>query len=162
NLDASFGTAGVTTLDLGTDAAINSLALDDASNIVVAGAVGNGSAQNAFLARFDPNGQLDPSFGTGGAAILGLAFGGHVANGVAIQFDGKIVVTGSATTDLGTSDIFVARLDSSGNPDPFFGGTATGVVLLRDFGPGNDAGKAILLQSDGDIVVGGFASVPGG
>ncbi|MBI1915606.1 MAG: tandem-95 repeat protein [Planctomycetes bacterium] len=161
NLDASFGTGGVTTVDLGADAAINGLALDASGGIVVAGSFGNGNGQNGFLARFDASGHFDPSFGSGGTAVIDLGFGADMANGIAVQSDGKLVVTGAATTEIGTSDIFVARFDTSGHPDPFFGGTATGLVLLRDFGPGNDVGKAILLQDNGDIVVGGLANISG-
>src|SRR5262249_52401013 len=105
-LDGSFGTGGVGALDLRAACFLNSLKLDASGNLIVAGSVGTGSGQNGFLARFDPSGNLDAGFGRGGIVLIDLGLGADVANGVAVQSDGKLVVTGAATTELGTTDIF--------------------------------------------------------
>ena len=52
------------------------------------------------LARYNPNGSLDPSFSGDGKQTT--KFGGFdYANGVALQADGKIVTVG--TTEFGVS-----------------------------------------------------------
>lgn len=54
--------------------------------------------QVVALARYNPDGSLDPSFGAGGTVTT--AFGGieSRAGGVALQPDGRIVVAGSDRT----------------------------------------------------------------
>src|SRR5262249_5844479 len=65
-------------------------------------------------------GDFDPSFASGGTFIQPLGEGtgpGAILNAVAMQADGKIVVTGVATD----SKEVVARLNPDGTLDPAFG-----------------------------------------
>src|SRR5262249_59310787 len=96
--DGTFGSGGSTVLDLGMDAEVRGLAVDGSGNIIVAGTLGTGTGQSGLLVRFDANGHFDPSFGVGGTVVIGLGFGATVANAVAVQSDGKIVLTGAAPT----------------------------------------------------------------
>src|SRR5262249_16126887 len=102
DLDPSFGTGGIVTTSFGT-AVVNAggIALQADGKIV---AVGSAGAPSAFaLARYNPNGNLDTSFGTGGT--MTTSFGaGSAAAAVALQGDGKIVAAGS--TDTGIENIF--------------------------------------------------------
>src|SRR5438309_9223368 len=72
------------------------IAVQADSKIVAVGQAG-GSSSAFALARFNLNGTLDPSFGTGGEVTtkLGPSQNG-AATGVVIQPDGKILVAGSA------------------------------------------------------------------
>ena len=95
-------------------------------------------------------GDLDPSFGTGGVAILPIGVHSY-ANAVVIQGDGKILLAGYAYTGGVSGDMMVARLDSLGALDAGFG--SGGVVTLP-------AGKqsiayALAIQPDDKIVVAG-------
>ena len=109
------------------------------------------------LARYDTDGRLDGSFGTGG--VVTVVFNGgsfDKTQGVAIQPDGRIVVVGF--TRVGTSDDFaVARYDAAGIPDMSFG---TGGKVSTDFGGGGDKAWAVRIQTDGKIVVAGHAAMP--
>jgi uncharacterized delta-60 repeat protein len=78
-----------------------------------------------------------------------------VAQAVAVQADGRIVVTGSAYTSGQTFlDFAILRYDANGSPDTDFG---TDGRLTVDFFAANDAAEAIAIQPDGLIVVAGVA-----
>lgn len=95
------------------------------------------------LRRFNTDGTLDSSFGTGGLVETNVNPNAHgIAN--AVQPDGKILVTGH---DSG--GIIVARYHTDGSLDPDFDG---GMVTTGPYGDGN----AIALQSDGKVVVAGW------
>src|SRR5262249_61389925 len=71
-------------------------------------------------------GDLDPTFGSGGAAIL--AVGVHSsADALAVQSDGKILAAGYIF-DGSLCNMAIIRLDSTGALDPTFG--SGGVVSL--------------------------------
>jgi uncharacterized delta-60 repeat protein len=106
-----------------------------------------------------PPGSLDETFGTGGAVTV--AFPGEslsssdVARGVAIQRDGKIVVAG--VSDAGSRHFGIARLTAAGALDASFQGDGT---IITSVSMWNDEAFAVAIQSDGKIVVAGWASIP--
>ena len=63
--------------------------------IVAAGLIGEDSPGQTLLMRLNPDGSLDPTFGTNGVVLDTLA-GNAIAKDVALQSDGKIVTDGSA------------------------------------------------------------------
>ncbi len=104
-----------------------------------------------------PAGSLDTTFGVGGSRTVDFGGKDDYATAMVMQPDGKIVLAGSAPGASGEGIVFaVARLDRDGNPDPAFG---QGGKVRVNFGSGNDQAYAVALQSDGRIVVGGFADV---
>ena len=87
--------------------------------IVVAGSV-TGQGDYA-VKRFNTDGTVDRTFGTGGLAVGYIPAYGPV-EAVAVQADGKIVLSGGANT-IGFTDYSVAlvRFTSGGRLDPTFG-----------------------------------------
>ena len=84
------------------------------------------SNRDFALARYNINGSLDSSFGTGGKVITPVGSDADYGNSVAIQSDGKIVVSGYSYN--GTNDDFaLVRYDSTGILDNTFG--AAGKVI---------------------------------
>ena len=146
SLDASFGTGGkVTTnferinfpsLDVGT-----SIALQPDGKLVVAGI----SNFDLALARYNSDGSLDASFGTGGKVADDLQNLWTVTNAadVVLQPDGKILV--ASQTD---GDFALVRYNNDGSLDTSFG---IGGQAIEDFG-GNDISTSIVLQVDGKIL----------
>jgi hypothetical protein len=58
------------------------------------------SARAAFrLSRYDATGALDTTFGIGGTVVT-LIEANNAVGGVAIQPDGRIIVSGHATADM--------------------------------------------------------------
>jgi uncharacterized delta-60 repeat protein len=96
-----------------------------------------------FVARFLPDGTLDPHFGANGVAITYAGTGG--AAGV-IQSDGKIVVTGSNATP----PLYVVRYTADGVLDTSFANQGVGTYSMSGNIPNTNC---INLQSDGKIVV---------
>jgi uncharacterized delta-60 repeat protein len=93
------------------------------------------------------DGTLDVSFGSGGIV---QTISAHEANDMVIQSDGKILVAGSIL--LTTGDMAVARYNTNGTLDNTFG---TSGIANIDFNNSGDGAAAILIQSDGKIVLAG-------
>ena len=106
-------------------------------------------------------GDLDPTFGTGGTVITAVVPGHDRINGVALQADGKVVVAGQAKKSPGQNAwrAVVARYNIGGTLDTSFDGDG---MVITTFGPFDDAFQAdVLIQPDGKIIVGGRAEVSG-
>ena len=125
-LDTSFSGDGRRTVafDLGganVDRA-RAVALQPDGRIVVAGAAEIGGGNFDFaVARLDTDGTLDTSFSSDGRATVAFNVGdtnADLANGVAIQPDGKIVVAGDVAriATAGGNAMGVARLHTDSTP----------------------------------------------
>jgi uncharacterized delta-60 repeat protein len=105
SLDAMFGTGGTATIDFATLADLAAgAALQADGKIVVAGY--SQGTEDVAVARLNPNGSPDPTFGVGGKATVefGVATFGFA---VALAPSKRIVVAGQKT---GADDFAVARL----------------------------------------------------
>jgi uncharacterized delta-60 repeat protein len=164
-LDPGFGVGGkVTTVVSDTSSRANAVAVQADGKIVVAGSSFNpGEGFDDFaVARYLPDGTLDPSFGFGGMQTVDLFGGPEVFDAVALQGDGKIVATGRACTNLPSCSFTLIRFLPDGNLDSGFGtnGEGGGVVITGfdgddNFGDDNDEARAVAIQPDGKIVAAG-------
>jgi uncharacterized delta-60 repeat protein len=171
-LDQSFGTGGVVRTEftpnafgLGLTTRANDIAVQDDGKFVLVGVDGKAtdfdiSPQNVFaIARYTPDGQLDPSFGAGGRVTLSVNAqkNNDLATSVAFQPDGRIVVAGQSldgNNPLRSSQgvMAVMRLNANGSLDTTFSGDGKATV---DFGPYQDLANDVLIQGDGKIVLAG-------
>ncbi|MGE3842572.1 MAG: hypothetical protein AB7I50_13385 [Vicinamibacterales bacterium] len=123
--------------------------------IVIAG-VSNDGFEDFAVARLLPDGTLDSSFGSGGRMRMDFpgASSSDAALGVALQPDGKLLLAGY--TDSGTPDLnpAMARLTSTGAPDPTFG--VNGQVV-DDIASAGQLEKLALLSDGRFLVVGSCA-----
>ena len=94
-------------------------------------------------------GSLNPQF-NGGTVITGFGPNHSQADDLAVQPDGKVIAAGYALIS-GISNFALARYNTNGTLDNSFG--VNGKVLVN-LGSGSWL-KAIALQADGKIVVGG-------
>jgi uncharacterized delta-60 repeat protein len=156
-LDGSFGSGGKVTTDFNgnTDWA-QALAIQSDGKIVAAGWLYNAAGTTDFaLARYNANGTLDGSFGSGGKVTTDFNGGNDTANALAIQSDGKIVVAGSGSTGAAERpDFALARYNANGTLDGSFG---SGGKVTTDFNGRIDGAFALAIQSDGKLVAAGFA-----
>jgi uncharacterized delta-60 repeat protein/uncharacterized repeat protein (TIGR01451 family) len=158
SLDSTFGEGGKVTTDFstpGTNDRIWGIALQTDGKIVAVGETYNASFQNSdiALARYNANGTLDTSFNLTGKVITDHGGGSHnPAYAVAISGT-NIIVAGTEAVN-GNNDFMVARYTSAGVLDPTFG--TLGVTTLG-FSGGNDVARGVAIQSDGKIVLGGYA-----
>ncbi len=156
NLDTTFGVAssGINFTDFNTahnSDRICALALQTDGKIVAAGESNNHFA----VARYDSNGLLDTAnFGAPNGTVTTAIQTSSVANGVAIQADGKIVVVGSSS-DGARNYFTVARYNDNGSLDTAGFNAPTGYIIST-LSTGNDVATTVVLQNDGKIVVGGY------
>ena len=162
-LDASFGSGGKVTTDMGhaDDAAWAVSALPD-GRILVAGRGGSAATGYDFaLARYSASGQLDASFGpagSGGKVMADFGHGGDQAYAMAVLPDGKILLVGRAESSSRALDFGLARFHADGTRDLTFGDAG---LVHTDFDGSSDYGESVAVQRDGDVVVGGASSTVG-
>ena len=111
-----------------------------------------------ILALFTTNafgapGDLDLTFGRGGAVTTDFKGSNDIANAAALQADGKIVTAGIRFVGISasTGDFLVARYNTDGTIDKTFG---QGGSVVTDFGM-TESASAVAIQPDGKIVVAG-------
>ena len=139
SLDASFALPT-------TGSAIYGLALQPDGKILIGGDFSAiNMIERRIIARLNPNGTLDTTFG------IGLPNANHSgrANAIAIQPDGKIIAGGGLFVTVGATTFNnVVRLNPNGAPDTSF--SVAGDSL--------DTVQAIIVQADGKIYLGGNSS----
>jgi uncharacterized delta-60 repeat protein len=109
--------------------------------------------QDFALVRFDPDGSLDRSFGTGGIVSTDFFGWWDEAMSVDLQSDGKIVVAGNILRPGHGSDFGIARYNSDGSPDNDFSGTGR---LNLDLGSTSESASSVGVQTDGKIILAGY------
>ncbi|MBI2960352.1 MAG: hypothetical protein HYY28_08565, partial [Betaproteobacteria bacterium] len=154
-LDTGFGAGGkvITPVGTGSDIAY-AVAIQPDGKIVAAGTA-SGTTLTFALVRYNADGGLDSSFGSGGKVVTQFGAGQNSLSGVAIQSDGKIVAAGSSNSrinDYTTSDFALLRYNADGTLDESFG---TGGKVITAVGTGQDTAYAVATQSDGKIVAAG-------
>ncbi len=149
SLDSTFGDDGMVTTEFA--GAAYAAAVQSDGKIVVAGYTANGIA--FALVRYNADGSLDTSFGSDGKVQTN--FGGtDFAYALAIQADGKIIAAGFRHTGNPSNyDFALARYNADGSLDTTFDGDGTVTTNLG----GLDIARSMVLQSDGRIVVAGYA-----
>jgi uncharacterized delta-60 repeat protein len=128
------------------------LALNDDGTILLAGpAAENGRNGRFALARFEADGDPDPTFSGDGKLTTDLTPGFDAAFGVVIQPDEKIVAVGQGGQRMG-----LARYGPTGTLDPTFGGDG---IVRTDFSPRGDLADEVALTAGGGIFVAGVAGL---
>ena len=152
-LDTTFGTGGIAqTLVEGFTATIRSVTLQPDGRIVAGGYAYNGSNYDFAFARFNADGTLDTTFGTGGTLTAAIGTGDDICYAVQLQTNGKIVAAGY-TVSGGASSFALLRFETNGTLDTTFG---SGGHVTTDFGVASQA-YGLAIQTNGRIVVAGYA-----
>jgi uncharacterized delta-60 repeat protein len=172
-LDPAFGGDGTVVTDITGDGkydTVNDVAVAPDGRVVAAGySVIRGldgeeedqPDHDFAVARYNADGSLDATFGTGGVVLTG--FGGDEsrdeATAVAVQANGKIVVAGNSDPDLeDLGGLALVRYNADGSLDATFG---TGGRVLFDMG-GIDSIEEMAIQANGRIVVVGSSDARAG
>ncbi|MFN9753578.1 MAG: Ig-like domain-containing protein, partial [Planctomycetota bacterium] len=154
SLDTSFGSGGVVTTPIGTGTdSGRSITLQADGKILVGGLSNNGSNDDFALIRYNVDGSLDTSFGTGGKVTTAVGTSTDQGRSVTVQPDGKILVGGYSLVG-GVDDFALVRYNANGSLDTSFG---TGGKLTTAIGSGLDFGTSVIVQPDGKIVIGGYS-----
>lgn len=124
DLDPKFGNGGRVVTPLEAIASVNDLAIQPDGKIIAAGVSmsrGIYYAENFALARYNADGSLDASFGSGGKVETDFVGYYDLAAALAIQPDGKVIVAGEADTSKDGSGFGLARYNPDGSLDAGFG-----------------------------------------
>jgi uncharacterized delta-60 repeat protein len=164
--DPSFDAVGKTTVGFGIggngkDRAFGVALQPDGKIVVVGSAQVSNTGFDFAVIRLTTTGALDPTFNATGKVTIPFNLGGDnddEALGVVVQPDGKIVVAGTAQVSATNKSVAVARLTSTGQLDTSFNGT--GRLTFGFSGQVNEA-RAVALQLDGKILVGGYTQIAG-
>jgi uncharacterized delta-60 repeat protein len=160
SFDPTFGSNGVVITPVQVSDTGLGVVVQPDGRIVAVGTSNNGNSEDSdfTIIRYNSDGSLDATFGTGGIVITDVSRDGRedIARAVALQADGKIVVCGpvgpgfaGAATDFG-----VVRYTSNGTLDTTFG---TGGIVVVAIGPEYEQAVAIAIQPDQKIIAAGEA-----
>ncbi len=153
SLDTAFGVGGKATTPIGTSGgSANSVVIQTDGKIIAIGSGVVGSAYNFALVRYNIDGSLDSSFGTGGKVTTAIGSSSSFAYFGIIQSDGKIVVAGHSANSV--YDFALARYNTDGSLDSFFG--TGGKVTTNINNSSNDDISSVGIQSDGKIIMTGY------
>lgn len=168
SLDSDFGQAGVATTAIGENRidSASAIALQPDGKILIAGSTQDRASpidSDIVLGRYETDGRLDATFGDNGIVTTDLDDGSDVANAIALDADGRILIAGSTQDyhSAGDSEALVARYEPSGALDTTFG---TNGFVTTEFGPGLTLARrplrtnrfnAITSSPDGKIVAAG-------
>jgi uncharacterized delta-60 repeat protein len=157
SLDTDFSSDGRRTTGFGNGGSsdfANGVAVQRDGRIVLVGFSTQPGGQDFAVARLDADGRLDTGFSSDGRRTATFGSGLDQGRAVAIQRNGKIVVAGVSDQGSKGDDFAVARFNPTGSLDTSFAGDGKRTFGFVN-GSANDTGRAVAIQSDGKIVVGG-------
>lgn len=164
SLDKTFGVNGTQPVDF----PVTSIATQSNGKILVAGSITINANSYFEIARYNTDGNLDNSFANKGKQTTDFGFSKPADQGgeypendliysVAVQSNGKIVVSGSAFNYSNNfRELAVARYNTDGKPDSSFSHDGR---RTTNFGVSENYGFSIAFQSDEKIVVAGYANI---
>ncbi|MBK8676939.1 MAG: FG-GAP repeat protein [Cellvibrionales bacterium] len=154
SLDETFGEQGIVTMGFGTkdDTCLSIIQQADDKLVVAGETAGAGNDKADFaLARFNTDGSLDSSFGSGGKVTTD--FNGTVNNGRSViqLADGKLLMAGYSDYNFA-----LTRYNTDGSLDTTF--DADGKLFV-DIASDRDYAISVLQQADDQLVLAGYTNV---
>jgi uncharacterized delta-60 repeat protein len=145
SLDPSFGGDGIVITDFGFAERVTDVELQADGKIVVVG-----SDFTQLVARYETDGDLDPTFSGDGMVSTNLFAGTDTTRALAIDSVGRIVLAGSSDS----GDMTVSRYTSAGIPDGSFDGDGKRTVDLG----GVDKAESVAIGGGDKVVVAGTSA----
>jgi len=151
-LDNTFGTAGIVITSLGlNDGEACAMAIQPDGKIILVGHSWLSYDEVIAVVRYMPDGSLDNSFGSFGIVTVTMGTRGDFGKAVALQPDGKIVVSGYFENEY-DYDLCLIRLNSNGTLDQSFGYYGR---VITDIDSVDNTCEDMAIQPDGKILVAG-------
>jgi len=146
-LDTSFASGGVSVLQTGESrASAADVIVTAGGKLVVAGMLDGDFA----IARYNPDGSLDSSFGDGGRVVTAVGSQGSFARALVELPDGKLLAAGGATPDPSGEQVHDAlvRFNADGSLDGSFGSRGVSIG-------GAGYANVLVRQPDGKLITAG-------
>ena len=151
-IDSSFGTNGKVSALFSNGLAYGGGVRQADGKLIITGFTNGDFA----AARFTQSGVLDSTYGTNGKSIVSIQ-ANDIPYGCTLQPDGKLIIVGTTTLNSSDYNFAAIRLKTNGTLDSTFG--VNGKTILSY--PGNNEAHAVIVQSDGKILVAGFSDYTG-
>jgi uncharacterized delta-60 repeat protein len=158
-LDNTFGTSGFASgkLDINYTHVARAIVLQvDGKIIVTSSGYNNFSGRKFEMVRFGADGTLDNAFGNMSKVVTNFGSYTDVVTSMVIQQDGKIILAGYVDNGANGNDFAIARYNANGTLDTKFG---VGGKVLTDFYDNEDIAICISLQTNGKLVLAGYAQI---
>lgn len=159
NLDRAFGNFGAAISQVaGAEKAYDAAVQTDGKIVVVGGVAPTNASWDFLVQRYNTDGTLDASFGSGGKSSLAISPQSEFAYAVLIQPDGKIVTAGYIQQTTGYTDYCIVRLLPNGQLDQTFGDAGVKILSITQT---SDIPVSLALQRLNGvdrIIVGGYVS----
>lgn len=156
DLDSTFGVGGIVTYRLNDlEETFQGVVVQTDGKIVVTGKNGNGKI---IVIRYNADGSFDTSFADGGIYVAANITVFASATAIALQPDGKIVVSGIYAVAGNDNAYLLIRLNTDGSSDTTLGGQG---FVITNLSAGNDLSRDITVQEDGKILVCGSVNDTG-
>ncbi|MCF8465685.1 MAG: T9SS type A sorting domain-containing protein [Flavobacteriales bacterium] len=155
-LDVNFGTSGlvVTSVSQTLSEEAYGMVISEGEILVCGYSLSSTYLYQHFIIRYKANGDLVTTFGNNGIVLSDLTIG-TVAYDMALDNDGRILVTGYVGTSFADLDFFLAAYEDNGSLDITFGNQ--GMVRTDAMGDFDEA-YGIFVQPNGSIVLAGKGS----
>ncbi|MBE7495933.1 MAG: cadherin-like beta sandwich domain-containing protein [Verrucomicrobiaceae bacterium] len=151
-LDTNFGSSGKVTTPIGIDNDLGfSISIQSDGKLLVAGYSWNGSNDDFALVRYNTDGGLDTSFGSGGKVTTPIGGSNDVGHSLLVRSDGHILVAG-ASFNGSNHDFAMVCYTATGALDASFG---SGGKVITPIGTGTEEVYGMAAQVDGKIVLSG-------
>lgn len=167
DLETSFGTNGIVTLDGVNNDLEGKIALRADGKIILSGNSNSNPASGSYkqhvLMLLNPDGTLDTTFGTNGKIFTNFAVNNsQQIKNLMLLNDDSILISGSIYTNNQTgNDGFVAKYNATGQLDSLFGTNGVSTVSFvnsNGFLGMSDYINGMTIQNDNKIVVAGLTS----
>ncbi len=165
-LDPTFGQMGAVLGPLMTsdDSGATAVAVQPDGKIVTAGETHTAAtgAASVVICRYDANGAVDSTFGSGGTVTIATPYKGGLPRNVAFDASGRIVLAVDESTGIATGSTtpaaqsLVIRLTPAGQLDPTFGTGGEYAITLQDA-----VFDHVAVEYDGKVVLAGTTTVAG-
>ncbi len=151
--DTTFGVNGRATHYIGNDSyGYDSYILNNGKILVAGCAYGHLGGFAAMILRLNSDGSIDTSFGSQGATLVDISTSDDFASAMAVQPDGKILISGTYTDTLFHNVPMVMRFSEEGEIDTSFG--VNGRAEIPVTGTDNEL-TSISVMQDGRIIAAG-------
>lgn len=153
-LDSSFGDMG--TQGLTFPASVVKMVIQPDGKYLIGGINFGFPATLFALGRYNQDGSIDSSFSGDGLILDSLATSNYLSS-LAVQPDGKIIVSGSGYPTFGDdSYFFIARYNADGSRDNSFSGDGAVTINVNSW---RDEAYAMVIRPDGKIMVIGNSGI---
>jgi len=146
-IDTTFGNKGMQIIN--EEMTIQTMVLQSDGKILIGGYSTLDSTANFEIRRFEANGSFDNSFGVGGYVSTDLSGQSDYVDGIVLEPDGRIFVSGGANFSGGKTDLAFARYKSDGTLDASYSNDGFEIIPLPPYSNVLDLAR----QPDGKYVL---------